>query len=257
MLAGGLIGAVLGPGLASATRTMFATPFLGAYLALMVVAVVSMGLMRLVRFAPQAAGAGVGSVPQRSVGELLRQPGFAVATLAAAASYGIMNLLMAATPLAMDVCGFDFSAAAGVLQWHVIGMFAPGFFTGHLIKRFGVMQVMFVGILLNAVCVGIALSGQTVMHFTLALSLLGVGWNFLFTGSTTLAVQNYRPEEKDRAQACINFFVFATMAVTSFASGALVTSQGWNMLNLGSIVPLVATAVALGWLVWQQKRVVA
>lgn len=254
VLAGGLIGAVLGPGLASATRTMFATPFLGAYLALMVVAVVSMGLMRLVRFAPQTAGAGPGSVPQRTVGELLRQPGFAVATLAAAASYGIMNLLMAATPLAMDVCGFDFSAAAGVLQWHVIGMFAPGFFTGHLIKRFGVMQVMFVGVVLNAICVGIALSGQTVMHFTLALSLLGVGWNFLFTGSTTLAVQNYRPEEKDRAQACINFFVFATMAVTSFASGALVTSQGWNMLNLGSIVPLIATALAMGWLVWQQKR---
>ena len=257
VLAGGLIGAVLGPGLASATRTMFATPFLGAYLALMVVAVVSMGLMRLVRFAPQAAGAGAGSAPQRTVGELLRQPGFAVATLAAAASYGVMNLLMAATPLAMDVCGFDFSAAAGVLQWHVIGMFAPGFFTGHLIKRFGVMQVMFAGVVLNAICVGIALSGQTVMHFTLALSLLGVGWNFLFTGSTTLAVQNYRPEEKDRAQACINFFVFATMAVTSFASGALVTSQGWNMLNLGSIVPLVATALAMGWLVWRQKRAAA
>jgi len=257
VLAGGLIGAVLGPGLASATRTMFATPFLGAYLALMVVAVVSMGLMRLVRFAPQAAGAGAGSVPQRTVGELLRQPGFAVATLAAAASYGIMNLLMAATPLAMDVCGFDFSAAAGVLQWHVIGMFAPGFFTGHLIKRFGVMQVMFAGVVLNAICVGIALSGQTVMHFTLALSLLGVGWNFLFTGSTTLTVQNYRPEEKDRAQACINFFVFATMAVTSFASGALVTSQGWNMLNLGSIVPLIATALAMGWLVWRQKRAAA
>lgn len=257
VLAGGLIGAVLGPGLASATRTMFATPFLGAYLALMVVAVVSMGLMRLVRFAPQAAGAGAGSVPQRTVGELLRQPGFAVATLSAAASYGIMNLLMAATPLAMDVCGFDFSAAAGVLQWHVIGMFAPGFFTGHLIKRFGVMQVMFAGVVLNAICVGIALSGQTVMHFTLALSLLGVGWNFLFTGSTTLAVQNYRPEEKDRAQACINFFVFATMAVTSFASGALVTSQGWNMLNLGSIVPLIATALAMGWLVWRQKRAAA
>lgn len=257
VLAGGLIGAVLGPGLASATRTMFATPFLGAYLALMVVAVVSMGLMRLVRFAPQAAGAGAGSAPQRTVGELLRQPGFAVATLAAAASYGVMNLLMAATPLAMDVCGFDFSAAAGVLQWHVIGMFAPGFFTGHLIKRFGVMQVMFAGVVLNAICVGIALSGQTVMHFTLALSLLGVGWNFLFTGSTTLAVQNYHPEEKDRAQACINFFVFATMAVTSFASGALVTSQGWNMLNLGSIVPLVATALAMGWLVWRQKRAAA
>ena len=255
VLAGGLIGAVLGPGLASATRTLFATPFLGAYLALMGVAVLSMLLMRQVRFAPQAAGSAASSAPQRTVGELLRQPGFAVATLCAASSYGIMNLLMAATPLAMDVCGFDFSAAAGVLQWHVIGMFAPGFVTGHLIKRFGVLPVMAVGLALNALCVVVALSGQTVAHFTLALTVLGVGWNFLFTGSTSLAVQNYRPEEKDRAQACINFCVFATMAITSFASGALVTSQGWNMLNIGSIVPLVITALALGWLALRKRGV--
>ena len=248
VLAGGLIGAVLGPALASGTRTMFATPFLGAYLALMVVAVLSMAIMRLVRFAPANAQAGAAQLPQRSVGELLRQPGFAVATFCAAASYGVMNLLMAATPLAMDVCGFDFSAAAGVLQWHVVGMFAPGFVTGHLLKRYGVLPIMAVGVLLNAVCVAIALSGQTVAHFTWALALLGVGWNFLFTGATSLAVKNYRPEEKDRAQACINFFVFATMAVTSFASGALVTSQGWNMLNWGSVPPLALTLVALGWL---------
>ena len=248
VLAGGLIGAVLGPALASGTRTMFATPFLGAYLALMVVAVLSMAIMRLVHFAPANAQAGAAQLPQRSVGELLRQPGFAVATFCAAASYGVMNLLMAATPLAMDVCGFDFSAAAGVLQWHVVGMFAPGFVTGHLLKRYGVLPIMAVGVLLNAVCVAIALSGQTVAHFTWALALLGVGWNFLFTGATSLAVKNYRPEEKDRAQACINFFVFATMAVTSFASGALVTSQGWNMLNWGSVPPLALTLVALGWL---------
>ena len=248
VLAGGLIGAVLGPALASHTRTMFATPFLGAYLALMVVAVLSMCIMRLVRFTPPAAQTGAAALPVRSVGELLRQPGFAVATFCAAASYGVMNLLMAATPLAMDVCGFDFSAAAGVLQWHVIGMFAPGFITGHLLKRFGVLPIMGLGVLLNVVCVVIGLSGQTVMHFTWALALLGVGWNFLFTGATSLAVQNYRPEEKDRAQACINFFVFATMAVTSFASGALVTSQGWNMLNWGSVLPLVLTGMALVWL---------
>ena len=187
----------------------------------------------------------------------MRQPAFVVAIMAAALGYGVMNLLMAATALAMQVCGYDFSDAALVLQWHVIGMFAPGFFTGHLIKRFGVLQVMGTGVLLNLACVAVALMGVDLHHFGIALFMLGVGWNFLFTGSTALALTAYRPEEKDRAQACINFFVFATMAVTSFASGALVTSQGWNMLNLGSIVPLVATAVALGWLVWQQKRVVA
>ncbi len=257
VLAGGLIGAVLGPALASHTRTLFATPFLGAYLALMVVALLSMVIMRQVRFSPPTAQATANALPQRTIGQLLAQPGFAIAAFCAAASYGVMNLLMAATPLAMDVCGFDFSAAAGVLQWHVVGMFAPGFITGHLLKRYGVLPIMSVGLLLNALCVGIALSGQTITHFTLSLALLGVGWNFLFTGATTLAVQNYRPEEKDRAQACINFCVFATMAVTSFASGALVTSQGWFILNIGSIVPLMLTALALGWLALRKPMAAA
>ena len=165
-----------------------------------------------------------------------------------------MNLLMAATPLAMQVCGYAFDDAALVLEWHVIGMFAPGFFTGHLIKRLGVLPVMGVGVLLNLACVAVALMGVELHHFTVALFLLGVGWNFLFTGSTTLAMQAYRPEEKDRAQAAINFFVFATMALTSFASGALVTTQGWTLLNYGSLVPIAVTGVALAWLALRQRR---
>jgi MFS family permease len=179
---------------------------------------------------------------------------FIVAAGAAALSYGVMNLLMAATPLAMQVCGFPFDDAALVLEWHVIGMFAPGFFTGHLIKRFGVLTIMGWGVVLNAVCIGIALSGQDLHQFIGALFLLGVGWNFLFTGSTTLALQAYRPEEKDRAQAAINFFVFATMAVTSFASGALVTTQGWTLLNMGSLLPVAITGLGLAWLGWMRKQ---
>ena len=165
-----------------------------------------------------------------------------------ALGYGVMNLLMAATPLAMQVCGFDFKDTALVLQWHVIGMFAPGFFTGHLIKRFGVLSIMGVGVALNFLCVAIALSGVDLHQFLIALLLLGVGWNFLFTGATTLALSAYRPEEKDRAQAAINFCVFATMAVTSFASGALVTTQGWAWLNLGSLPALLLVGGALIWL---------
>jgi MFS family permease len=183
----------------------------------------------------------------------MRQPVFVVAAGAAALSYGVMNLLMAATPLAMQVCGFPFEDAALVLEWHVIGMFAPGFFTGHLIKRFGTLTIMGVGVALNAVCIGIALSGQDLHQFLGALFLLGVGWNFLFTGSTTLAMQSYRPEEKDRAQAAINFCVFATMAFTSFASGALVTTQGWMLLNLGSLLPVLLMAAGLAWLGWTRS----
>jgi MFS family permease len=166
----------------------------------------------------------------------------------------VMNLLMAATPLAMQQCQLPFSDVAFVLEWHVIGMFAPGFFTGHLIKRFGVLPIMGVGVVLNALCIAIALSGVDLHQFLIALFLLGIGWNFLFTGSTTLSLQTYTPEEKDRAQGAINFFVFATLAVSSLASGVLVTTQGWTLLNLGSIVPVVLVALALGWLAMHQRR---
>ncbi len=256
VLAGGLLGAVAGPNLASATRTLFAVPFAGAYVALAVVALLSMACMGFIRFdaPPVAASAGPAGRP---LSALLREPAFVVAVLGAALGYGVMNLLMAATPLAMQVCGFGFDDAAWVLQWHVVGMFAPGFFTGHLIQRFGVLPVMGVGVLLNACCVAVALAGLDLHHFTAALFLLGVGWNFLFTGSTTLALQAYRPEEKNRAQAAINFFVFATMALTSFASGALVTTQGWALLNWGSLAPIALTGLALLWLAGQQRRKVA
>jgi len=159
-----------------------------------------------------------------------------------------MNLLMAATPLAMQQCQLAFDDVALVLQWHVIGMFAPGFVTGHLIKRCGVLPIMGVGVLLNAVCIGIALSGVDLHQFVIALFALGVGWNFLFTGSTTLSLSTYRAEERDRAQGLLNFLVFATMAVTSFASGVVVTTSGWAVLNLGSLLPVVVTGAAIWWL---------
>ena len=249
VLAGGLLGAVVGPNMAAWTRTLLPTPFVAAYLTLALVAVVAMGVMALIEFPP--APVVQRHAPQgRLLAEIMRQPVFIVATLGAAIGYGVMNLLMAATPLAMQVCGFEFAATASVLQWHVIGMYAPGFFTGHLIRRFGTLNVMGAGVLLNALCVAIALSGVELQHFMSALILLGVGWNFLFTASTTLALSAYRPEEKDRAQAAINFCVFATMAVTSFSSGALVTTQGWGWLNVGSIPALVLMAVALAWLKW-------
>ncbi|MGM9424765.1 MFS transporter [Hydrogenophaga sp. MI9] len=253
VLAGGLVGAVLGPNLAARTRNLTEVPFAGAYLALAVLALLSLAVIAFMQFPPlppKKASADTG----RPLAQIMQQPAFIVATAGAALGYGVMNLLMAATPLAMQVCGFGFDDAALVLEWHVIGMFAPGFFTGHLIKRFGVLPIMGVGVLLNAACIAIALTGVDLHQFLIALFLLGVGWNFLFTGSTTLSLQAYRPEEKDRAQAAINFCVFATMAVTSFASGALVTTQGWAMLNLGSLVPVALTGVALLWLAAVRRR---
>ena len=253
VMAGGLIGAVVGPNLASRTRDLTTAPFVGAYLALALVALLALAVLAFMRFpavnaAARQAGGG------RPLSQIARQPAFIVAAGAGALSYGVMNLLMAATPLAMDTCGLPFSDAAFVLEWHVIGMFAPGFFTGDLIRRFGVQRVMAVGVALNLACVGIALSGTDLHHFTAALFLLGVGWNFVFTGSTTLSLSTYAPEEKDRAQAAINFLVFAVMALTSFFSGALVTTGGWAVLNLGSIVPVLMMAAGLVWLRAVQAR---
>ena len=246
VLAGGLIGAIAGPNLATHTRNLFPVPFAGAYLSLALIALVSMLLMAGLAFppvAPKVAGSSTG----RPMGEIMRQPVFIVSTLGAGLGYGIMNLLMASTPLAMQICSLPFEDTAMVLQWHVIGMFAPGFFTGALIKRFGVLQIMAVGVALNAACIAVALSGAGIGQFVVALFLLGVGWNFLFTGGTSLSMQAYRPEEKDRVQGAINFCVFGVMALSSFASGALVTTQGWEMLNLGSLVPVALTATTLAW----------
>ena len=252
VMAGGLLGAIAGPNLAAGTRTLTDVPFAGAYLALAGVALLAMALLAFIHFPPapvqQTASGG------RPLREIMRQPVFIVAAAAGALGYGVMNLLMAATPIAMQVCGLPFSDAATVLQWHVIGMFAPGFFTGHLIKRFGTLPIMATGLALNVVCVLVALSGVEFQQFLIALFLLGLGWNFLFTASTTLALTAYRPEERDKAQGALNFCVFAVLALSSLASGVLVTTQGWILLNLGSLLPLAVTGLALGWLALQQRR---
>jgi predicted MFS family arabinose efflux permease len=252
VMAGGLLGAVLGPNLASQTRSLMDAPFAGAYLALAAVALLAMALLAYVEFPPTAAKTTANG--GRPLGEIMRQPVFIVAAAASALGYGVMNLLMAATPIAMQVCGLPFSDVAWVLEWHVIGMFAPGFFTGHLIKRFGTLPIMAIGLALNVACVLIALSGVEFKQFLLALFLLGLGWNFLFTSATTLATTAYRPEEKDKAQGALNFCVFSVLAISSLTSGVLVTTQGWMLLNLGSLVPLSLTALLLAWLALNRPK---
>ena len=254
VLAGGVAGAFIGPNLASATRGWLVVPFAGAYLALVGIALVSLGVMSCIRFPahlPPLPGAAKG----RPASELARQPGFVVAIIAAALGYGVMNLLMAATPIAMQQCRHPFESAALVLEWHVLGMFVPSFFTGHLIKRFGILPVMTVGALLNLACVAVALSGVNLMQFLVALFALGVGWNFLYTGGSMLLTQNYRPEEKNRAQGVMDTCVFWTMALSSFSSGALITTQGWTWLNVGSLLPIALVLSALLWLGLQRRRV--
>ena len=253
VLAGGIVGAFVGPNLASATRNLLPVPFAAAYLALVVVALLSLAALSLIRFPAHVAprpGAGSG----RPLRDIVRQPVFIVAVISAALGYGVMNLLMAATPIAMERCGLPFADAALVLEWHVLGMFVPSFFTGHLIKRFGALPIMAVGALLEALCIAVALSGMELMQFLLALLTLGIGWNFLYVGGTTLLTTAYRPEEKNKAQGAMDFCVFSTMALTSFASGALVTTRGWAWLNVGSLPAVAMIGVALLWLATVRRR---
>jgi MFS family permease len=252
VLAGGIVGAIIGPNLADATVGLLPTRYVGAYLSLIGVAAVAALAMAFVRFPPHQAPA-PGSTQGRPLREIARQPVFIVAVAAGALGYGVMNLLMSATPIAMQQCKHPFTSATLVLEWHVLGMYVPSFFTGHLIKRFGALPVMAVGVVLNLVCVAVALSGVDLMQFIVALFVLGVGWNFLYTGGTTLLTSTYRPEETNKAQGAMDTCVFATMAVSSFASGVLVTTQGWTLLNLGSLLPIAAVGLALLWLARGQR----
>jgi MFS family permease len=252
VLAGGILGAVVGPNLATATRELLPQPFAGAYLSLAGVAMLGMVLMSRIDFPalPGQGGAGGGGRP---LGQIVRQPLFIAAATCCAIGYGVMNLLMAATPIAMDQCSHPFAAAALVLEWHVLGMYVPSFFTGPLIQRVGVMPVLVAGVLLNVACVVIALAGVDLMNFLWALLLLGVGWNFLFIGGSTLATRCWRPEEKTRAQGALDFSVMLVMTLTSFSSGALVTTGGWQAMNWGALAPLALLALILGWVVLSSR----
>ncbi len=249
VLAAGIVGGVVGPEMSKLTRTALPVEFAGTYIALAVFAVLSLCVVQGLRLAAptQAEIAG----PQRGMRELLTQPTYLTAVLCGMIAFGVMNLLMTATPLAMKVCGYGYNSAAFVLEWHVIGMFAPGFFTGSLNQRFGVRRVMAVGCALMVACGAINLTGQTELHFWVALVLLGIGWNFLFTGATSLLTKTYAPAEKAKAQGFNDLAIFVTMITSSFSSGVLLQTNGWWNLNLYSLPVLAA---AIGLMFWYSSK---
>ena len=245
VLAGGIAGGFVGPSSTSFAKDAFATPFLGSFVVLAIFALVALAVQSRLRVpAPTLADrTGTG----RPLRDIVRQPVFVVAVMAAALGYGIMNLLMTATPLAMDVCGHPYSQAAFVIEWHVVAMYAPGLVTGSLIARFGPPRMIAVGVLLVGGAIATALSGVTVAHYTISLMLLGVGWNLMYTGGTVLLGEAHTPQEKARVQGANDFAVFATMGVSSLASGALVSLAGWERMNVAALPFLVAVLAALVW----------
>jgi len=187
---------------------------------------------------------------KRPLTHIVILPGFAVAALCAMIAYGTMNLLMVSTPLAMQASDLTFDQIALVIQWHIVGMFAPSFFTGHLIHRFGVLKIMLLGVFALLISIGSGVSGDTYWNYLIGLVALGVGWNFLFVGGTTLLTEVHRPSEKGMVQGLNDFLVFSVVATTAAISGYLHFQIGWIVLNLTTIPTLIiaASAILLLWI---------
>jgi MFS family permease len=251
-LAGGIVGGVLGPEMAKRSVSLFPEQlYMGSYLSLIFVCLLANLL--LTRLDIPRLSAQERKDSGRPLAEIMRQPVFVVAVLASMLSYGIMNLFMTSTPLAMHAHDHQFSDAAFVLQWHVIGMFGPSFFTGSLIQRFGVLNIIFTGIVLMFVCIVAALLGTGLLHFWLALLLLGVGWNFMYIGGSALLTECHTPAERAKTQAANDFMVFTTMTISSMSSGLLLNQSGWHAVNFGSIPFLLIAAAATVWLMRQRR----
>ncbi len=251
VLAGGIIGGVLGPESSKITKSLLSKTFMGSYAVLMLFALAALAVIRLLDIPPPKAAEF--KAQPRPLSEIVRQPIFAVACLGAITSYAVMNLMMGATPLAMQMCGLPYASAALVIESHIIGMFAPALFAGWLIKRFGILRIMATGVALYLVCVLAALEGQRVINFWLSGTLLGAGWCFLYVGATTLLTEAYRPEEKAKAQGLNDMLVFAVMGMSSAISGAILYRQGWNALNLTALPFLIATGAAVVWLALHRR----
>jgi MFS family permease len=246
------VGGVLGPEMAKRSVSLFPEQlYMGSYLSLIFVCLLANLL--LTRLDIPRLSAQERKDSGRPLAEIMRQPVFVVAVLASMLSYGIMNLFMTSTPLAMHAHDHQFSDAAFVLQWHVIGMFGPSFFTGSLIQRFGVLNIIFTGIVLMFVCIVAALLGTGLLHFWLALLLLGVGWNFMYIGGSALLTECHTPAERAKTQAANDFMVFTTMTISSMSSGLLLNQSGWHAVNFGSIPFLLIAAAATVWLMRQRR----
>ena len=250
VLFGGVVAGVVGAQLVIATQNLW-PPYLFAatYLGQSALALISAGVLMFVNIPkpPPRSSAGEG----RSLAEIAKQPRFVVAVACGVAAYSMMNLMMTSAPLAMVMCNHSVTDATLGLQWHVLGMYAPSFATGALISRFGLQRITGAGLALIIVAALIGIAGISLWHFWIALVLLGVGWNFAFIGATTMVTHCHRPNERNKVQAFNDFLVFGSMALGSFASGALLVSFGWSAVN-EIVFPVALAATAM--LIWGALR---
>jgi MFS family permease len=254
VMAGGVVAAFFGPNLARITADVVpAAPFAGGFVTTALIAALCALVVSRVRIPPAPVGERAGVV--RPMRVIAASPVFLVAVFGAMVAYVSMNLIMTATPLAMQAFGHPFGSTATVIQWHVVGMFAPSFVTGSLIQRFGTLGVMGSGAVLLMACVLINLTGTAMTHFWIALLLLGVGWNFLFVGGTTLLTEAYTPAEKAKTQGVNDLLVFSMVALSALSSGLLHAWIGWARLNLAVLPALALALLACLWLAARRRRI--
>jgi predicted MFS family arabinose efflux permease len=246
VLAGGIIGGIFGPESSKITKDLLDTIFAGSFLSLVALGMIALLIVRRLDLPNPSVEEQHGST--RPLAEIMRQPVFIVALLGGITAYGVMNLLMAATPLAMKMCSHPYGAAMLVIEWHIIAMFAPAFGTGWLIVRLGTLPVMFLGVLLKLAAIAIAVSSSSVPAFWSSMVLIGIGWCFLFVGGTTLLTEACAPAEKAKTQGINDMLIYVTMASTSLTSGAILYGFGWNTLNYTALPLLGITATAILWL---------
>ena len=246
VLAGGVISSFLGPQLAKfGEKLLEPIIFAGIYILIAGLCITTLFLIQAIKI-PSPKSAGINN-SGRPILEIMRQPVFIVAAMSGMFGYGAMTFVMIATPLAMNFCGFAFTDSATVIQWHVLAMFAPSFITGSLIKKFGVLNIILCGVVLNVCAIAINLSGIEFLNFSIGLATIGLGWNFMFIGGTTLLTEAYRPEERSKVQAANDFMVLSTTTIAAFSSGALQQSVGWALVNAMVTVPMTLVFTAVIW----------
>lgn len=259
VMAGGLAAAIIGPAIARMTNDMGAIPFLGSYIAVIVVNLLGLALFMFLDI-PKPPVTSEGEDQGRSLSQLLRQPAIVVAMICAMVSYALMNLVMTSTPLAVVGCGFAANNAADIVSAHVLAMYAPSFITGPLINRFGTTRIVGLGLVLLALAGGVALTGVELTNFFGALILLGLGWNFGFIGATAMLARSHSPAERGRVQGMNDFVVFTGVFIASLSSGGLMNclggspQAGWSAVNLAMLPFLALAGLALVWLALHHRR---
>jgi predicted MFS family arabinose efflux permease len=252
VLAGGVFAAIIGPQLVIFTKDLLSPHmFAASYLGQSACALAAAAVLQFIRMPPVPA---VRHDEGRPLGEIVRAPRFVVAVACGMASYGLMNMLMTSAPLAMVGCGHSVTDAALGIQWHVLAMYSPSFFTGTLIARFGVERITGIGLALIAVAAVVGISGISVAHFWIGLVLLGLGWNFAFIGATSMVTQCHRPQERNKVQSFNDFLIFGSMALTSFSSGQLLDKFGWPAIKAVNLPTVCVAGLLLLWLALRPRE---